>query len=637
MSLFANRDWSYIKTKLKRLPTKIFLPKDEQPPGPALAEQQRQRQHPNTSAGAGYFLGGRWPHDGPPEKALRGAPRGGGMAHLEHSWEGRGYHDDRSHLSSAASAAAVAAAGEGGVSPELVRQLLRAAGGSTGGIAALAAAAVAAAAASGGGGGGSGDPVGSRAVKSRRVSPGKAGDAGGESGGNDAALIQMPAQTPLSHGAPVAVVAEAVASSPAHGSDPGASAGGAQEQVDLHHASENRSKGGRRRGQRSRSVSSEEGGGGDVDASAVTHGRGMRPTQSPEGWRPWRPEDNSPTPPRRPRAEDVNSSLWRGHGRRRRRVDEGRRRMAFDGRDQGGGDAWRDGGFDRDGGFGRDGRFSGDRRSSGDRRFSGGYVRDGGFGRGGNSFDKDGSFGRGGGLSRGGGFGKDGGFGKGGFGRSGGFGRGGGNGGQGWRSLSPPPLHGVVWTPYRNADGDNEGQRDSAARLGGREYGWGGMNLPSENGGHGLADTGEYRGRAETRGGGNDLAGEAAQAGVASIRGESRGPDYHTGENGDPGIGLSRRESYDPEQYDPDAYDPGEVTVKRDVDNDGGVGKKRKSVSRSGSLTRTSKRHRRHSRSGSRSRSSRRSERRNGSSPGSAGDTLPEAGPAKERFDHSPR
>lgn len=32
MSLFPNRDWPYTKTKLKRLPTKIFLPKPQRPP-----------------------------------------------------------------------------------------------------------------------------------------------------------------------------------------------------------------------------------------------------------------------------------------------------------------------------------------------------------------------------------------------------------------------------------------------------------------------------------------------------------------------------------------------------------------------------------------------------------------------------
>ncbi|CAM9579390.1 unnamed protein product, partial [Laminaria digitata] len=50
MSLFPNRDWPYTKTRLKRLPTKIFLPREKSPeprpqqPRPLQRQQQRQQQ-----------------------------------------------------------------------------------------------------------------------------------------------------------------------------------------------------------------------------------------------------------------------------------------------------------------------------------------------------------------------------------------------------------------------------------------------------------------------------------------------------------------------------------------------------------------------------------------------------------------
>ncbi|CAN0509910.1 unnamed protein product, partial [Ectocarpus sp. 12 AP-2014] len=61
MSLFPNRDWSYMKTRLKRLPTKIFLPKeqhflappadgdnvDEEQEEGGQQQQQRRRRQPD--------------------------------------------------------------------------------------------------------------------------------------------------------------------------------------------------------------------------------------------------------------------------------------------------------------------------------------------------------------------------------------------------------------------------------------------------------------------------------------------------------------------------------------------------------------------------------------------------------------
>lgn len=540
MSLFANRDWPYVKTKLKRLPTKIFLPKEPnmvRPLAPLPAEQRKQGPYSTAQSGAARRIANKERSRG---KRGYKAPH----SHLPQSEQRRAAGNGNVNGNPSATAFADAAVKEG-VPPEIVQQLLKAAGGSAGTIAALAAAAVASAA--GGGGrdfsavaGGSMAGVSRDAEQKRMgwgVSPGEADTS--SDGFNGHGVINPPVLAASSVSrerglAPVAVVSEAVVSSPPHGTEPGlVAAGGANERAEVDTSGDYRERRRRRERSWSRSRGSHRGhGAGEADGGVDTReGHRKRPTRSPEGWRPWRPDDDSPTSPQRPRVE-IDGGSWREHGRRRRRVEDGRWRTGFDGGGgRGNGGAW--------------GGFNGDYRSS----YFGGMGKSDGFrtdvGYGWNDWsDWEGGFGRGAGFGRGNGYVRGGGFGR-------------GNGGQswGWRSSPSRRTGNAAWSPYQSS------------RWGGREHGRESLRV---------------------------------------------GEPGHSVEHVE---GFDRRDSYDPDQYDPDAYDPGEVTVKRDGD---GEGRKQRSISRSGSLTRMEERRRRSGRSQSRSRSPGQSSKRDGDSVGNS-------------------
>lgn len=527
MSLFANRDWPYIKTKLKRLPTKIFLPKESttvRPLAPLPAEQRKKGSYSTAQSGAARRIAHK-------ERARGKRGHKGPQSHLRQSGQGS--------INGNPSATAFAdAAVKEGVPPEIVQQLLKAAGGSAGTIAALAAAAVASAASEGrrgfsavaeGSVGGASSRNAEQDGMEWKVSPGGAdtsSDGYGINRFNGDGVINPPVLAASSVSrergpAPVAVVSEAVVSSPPHRTEPGlVAAGGANEGAEVDGSGDYRERRRRRERSWSRSRGSHRGNGAGEDGEGedTRQRHRKRPTRSPEGWRPWRPDDDSPTSPQRSRVEEIDGGSWREHGRRRRRVEEGRRRTGFDGGDgRGNGGAW--------------GGFNGGYRSS----YYGGMSKSDGFrtdyGHSWNDWsDWDGGFGRSSGFGRGNGYGRGGGFGR-------------GNGGQswGWRSSPSRRTGNAAWSPYQSS------------RWAGREHGR-----------------------------------ESHSAG-------------EPGNNVEHVEGIDRRDSYDPDQYDPDAYDPGEVTVNRNGDDR--EGRKQRSISRSGSLTRMEERRRRSERSQSRSRS----------------------------------
>lgn len=533
------------------------------PLAPVPAEQRKQGPYSTAQSGAGRRIAQK-------ERAQKKRGPKGAQSHLPQLGQPRGAGRSKGNGNPSATAFADAAVKEG-VPPEIVQQLLKAAGGSAGTIAALAAAAVASAA---GGGGSDLSAVAEGSISQMegvsrnaeghrmgwRVSPGEAitGNDGygvNRFDGHGVINVNTNANPPVLTAssisrkrgpAPVAVVSEAVVSSPPHGTEPGlVAAGGANERAELDGSGDYYNIGERRR-RRERSWSRSRGshtgdGAGEADGDVDTReGRRKRPTRSPEGWRPWRPDDDSPTSPQRSRAEETDGGSWRERGRRRRRVEDGRRRTGFDS-----GGAW--GGRGGRGNGGAGGGFNGGYRSS----YFGGMGRGRGFGKI-DGFRTDDGYGWNDGSDWDGGFGRGAGFGRGnGYGRGGGFGRGSVNGGQSWRSQLPPSRRtgSTAWSPTRNKNAGCH-ERDRTSRWGGGEHG-GNLNPPFQTFGVRRSEK---------------------QFVVESLR---AGEPGHSVERAK---GVDRRDSYDPDQYDPDAYDPGEVTVKRDGDGDG---RKQKSTSRS--------------------------------------------------------
>ncbi|CAM9515305.1 unnamed protein product [Ectocarpus sp. 8 AP-2014] len=565
MSLFPNRDWSYMKTRLKRLPTKIFLPKEQHflaPPADGdyvdeeqeEAEPQQRRRQPNLLPAAarpsqrqrcepppasnGYFhhdenVGGAasrvndndrpsWPGDEPSRPALgHGSEQDGAGEPLPPPPVGVGGNGD-----AVPSAAFAAAALKEGVPPHLIQRLMRAVGASG--------AADAAAMADDGGdavvedlfaaaGGGRGRVVG------RRVSPvgeefssngigrggdgGPGGPGGGGAGGGGASAVWSSTLPPsCSQQPPVPVVSEAVVSPPRGGYPHGYE--GPRGEWEGGVGGAGAGAGGRRRS-RSR-------GGGEEE-----RGRFSSVPAHAEVWMPWKPGDDSLSPP--PRSNQ--------------RRDDFRR-------------------FGRDHHGGRSGRTGGreevDRRWDDGRGWASGRRGDDARQRAIVNDHRNNNGGRGGG----GGFRGHGGS----QGNAGGGGGGNRRNGQRYGPQASSLSSSYSRSPRRStapSPPSRRGGRPGADGEERRRRGFAGdAEAPRRQDDDGRRqrrrrrrDSSDYE--TERRQGGGDRNG--------ADRGESDDSPGGTGLSVG-GDGLERRDSsYDPDQFDPNAYDPGEVTVKRDA------------------------------------------------------------------------
>lgn len=230
-------------------------------------------------------------------------------------------------------------------------------------------------------------------------------------------------------------------------------------------------------------------------------GSGRRPTPSPEAWQPWQPGDSSPSPSPPPRDRTNRDGFRREEEHRewaRRRSSQSNGNRSVDSEDE-----------DDEEEQGRRGSRSRSRGHTVDRRRRG---RD--------------------------------------------------------SSSSPLPRASHVVTSSFMAS--REGDQEESSAEGGAEGGLGSWDDDASTGGRE-----------------NDIMSAAVdQHEDRDNFGELRGDDSGFRDDRGTGTGL-RRESYDPDRYDPDAYDPGEVTVKRGVSSQSRSSRGPRSPSRSESLTRT--------------------------------------------------